>query len=58
MEDVDVVVVHILRDGKKLAYVFTKLVFSFVFTEGLTYTSMHDIPEEAKGIINMDKSQI
>lgn len=58
MEIREVVVDHIYREGNKLADYFANLVFYFAGSQSLTYSSVQDIPREARTILNMDRNQV
>lgn len=58
MKNRNVMVVHILREGNNLTNIFTNHVFFLLSTKGITYTSMYNIPQEAKNIFSMDRTHI
>lgn len=49
---------HTLKEGYKLAEFFTNQIFYFAGTNRLTYSTMHEVPNEAKNIIQKEKIKI
>lgn len=53
-----VVVEHTVREGNKLSEFFANLIFCFVGTQRIHYTSIQEVPAQGKAIISLEKSKM